>query len=883
MFSYYHSPSDSDKVFSSGLASRKSYAETSITSLSEPTPTKTLYPASYNRIISDKENYDLSGHDYHDLLEYPEDLAQELTPKQLQNILKKQIEPEVYIPPETSYPVEAIPHNESPSRILHQLNDENNNVPELLPGSESPPSPEPCKSPRAPTPSSKPKAVEHLTPRKPYLVVSPASAQDDNESILTRQTTTSDYFTYYYDYWHRKSRSKPPQLIQQSQFPTLKEPQSDTKNRDPIKVALDTSQIDNKILSEEGWSNEKNSPTRYRIPESIQDSPTPINDYDDELVMYLRKAIDKIKQKEDLKRNITPSDCDILAYLLEVLAKELKKKKSHGSLSQGIDNQSVKSTPQRDRELKKIKNILLNLERQQESLKSTLDEVERVKNLEKQKNENKELELQKEKDIKDAETKGSIKIEREKQIDTESAAFTIDNKGKSTEEAKIKALEAHNEIDAEEHRQYLLQLEAEEEKMNQIELDIEEAERQRELQAAKKLSVERSESKLSIELRSPHIVGNSNDVQKAINDVEREEVSRNLQEENAAKEQQARELEIEERLRCANEDNFSWDDNGERVFQKSYNSKDIERESREQAKIRRSKSRIAKSKRDRELRKTKQAIYESKLADRKANLKMKAELKAIKREARAKEKLEKRKAKEQARAKRNSLIVPSVNSNIFASAASENSDNEILFNQEPDNDGNQMKRNKSFKKSFKSKVQNMKKELGQDYVRHYRTSLGKRLTTNGVQNSNMIQKEYLPETPKKAEPNTPNQKNSNSGQKAEQHKPENKVKTVEPPKPAPKLSDPAPTTATTLLQPLYRYIKSYAAPKPAPKPVEDDDDYYTSDYSDVDDNLFTRPKAAPPSAPAPVIPPATETSAQLKPQTKGKLRMKMPGLTRRKK
>ncbi|ODV69003.1 hypothetical protein HYPBUDRAFT_147522 [Hyphopichia burtonii NRRL Y-1933] len=883
MFSYYHSPSDSDKLFSSGLTSRKSYAETSITSLSEPTPTKTLYPASYNRIISDKENYDLSGHDYHDLLEYPEDLAQELTPKQLQNILKKQIEPEVYIPTETSYPVEAIPHNKSPSRILHQLNDENNNVPEFLPESESPPSPEPCKSPRAPTPTSKPKAVEPLTPRKPYLVVSPASAQDDNESILTRQTTASDYFTYYYDYWHRKSHSKPPHLIQQSQFPTLKEPQIDTKNRDPIKVALDTSRNENKILSEERLSNEKNSPTRYRIPESIQASPTPMNDYDDELVMYLRKAIDKIKQKEDLKRNITPSDCDILAYLLEVLAKELKKKKSHGSLSQGIDNQSVKSTPRRDRELKKIKNILLNLERQQKSLKATLEELERVKNLEKQKDENKELELQKEKDIKDAETKNSIEIEREKQMDAESAAFTIDNKGKSTEEAKVKALEAQNEIDAEEHRQYLLQLEAEEEKMNQIELDIEEAERQRELQAAEKLSVERAESKLSIELRSPHIVGNSNDIQKASNDVEREEVSRNLQEENADKEQQARELEIEERLRCANEDNFSWDDGGERVFQKSYNSKDIERESREQAKIRRSKSRIAKSKRDRELRKTKKAIYESKLADRKANLKMKAELKTIKREARAKEKLEKRKAKEEARAKRNSLIVPSVNSNIFASAASENSDNEILFNQELDNNENQLKRSKSFKKSFKSKVQTMKKELGQDYVRHYRTSMGKKLITNGVQNSNMIEKEYRPETPKEAEPKTPSQKDPNSGQKAEQHKPENKVKTVEPPRPARKLNDPAPTSATTLLQPLYRYIKSYVAPKPAPKPVEDDDDYYTSDYSDVDDNLFARPKAVPVPAPAPVPPPTTDNSAQLKPLRKGKLRMKMPGLTRRKK
>lgn len=882
MFSYYHSPSDSDKLFSSGLTSRKSYAETSITSLSEPTPTKTLYPASYNRIISDKENYDLSGHDYHDLLEYPEDLAQELTPKQLQNILKKQIEPEVYIPTETSYPVEAIPHNESPSRILHQLNDENN-VPEFLPESESPSSPEPCKSPRAPTPTSKPKAVEPLTPRKPYLVVSPASAQDDNESILTRQTTTSDYFTYYYDYWHRKSHSKPPQLIQQSKFPTLKEPQNDTKNRDPIKVALDTSRNENKILSEERLSNEKNGPTRYRIPEPIQASPTPINEYDDELVMYLRKTIDKIKQKEDLKRNITSSDCDILAYLLEVLAKELKKKKSHGSLSQGVDNQSVKSTPQRDRELKKIKNILLNLERQQKSLKATLEEVERVKNLEKQKDENKELELQKEKDIKDAETKKSIEIEREKQMDAESAAFTIDDKRKSTEEAKVKVLEAQNEIDAEEHRQYLLQLEAEEEKMNQIELDIEEAERQRELQAAEKLSVEIAESKLSIELRSPHIVGNSNDIQKASNDVEREEVSRNVQEENAAKEQQARELGIEERLRCANEDNFSWDDGGERVFQKSYNSKDIERESREQAKIRRSKSRIAKSKRDRELRKTKKAIYESKLADRKANLKMKAELKTIKREARAKEKLEKRKAKEEARAKRNSLIVPSVNSNIFASAASENSDNEILFNQELDNNENELKRSKSFKKSFKSKVQTMKKELGQDYVRHYRTSMGKKLITNGVQNSNMIEKEYRPEAPKEAEPKTPNQKDPNSGQKAEQHKPENNVKTVEPPEPAPKLNDPAPTAAAKLLQPLYRYIKSYVAPKPAPKPVEDDDDYYTSDYSDVDDNLFARPKAVPVPAPAPVPPPTTGNSAQLKPLRKGKLRMKMPVLTRRKK
>lgn len=201
---------------------------------------------------------------------------------------------------------------------------------------------------------------------------------------------------------------------------------------------------------------------------------------------------------------------------------------------------------------------------------------------------------------------------------------------------------------------------------------------------------------------------------------------------------------------------------------------------------------------------------------------------------------------------------------VFVSNSSDDSDDEALLEFLPDQTKQDMSKNKNYKKLWKRKLKDLKKELGQDYIKSYQENvIGKeKLKQKKDKNRNSMDSNeeavvesttvapVVKSSPKK-KTNKLEELDFNDGYNDDLSSSDDEPVS----KPPDRGYGPNPN-----FNPVWKYVLSWLVyePPPPPPPNYDADEYDTSDFSDVEEDAFAQKKN---------IEPPTNNASEKKPQS----------------
>lgn len=197
-------------------------------------------------------------------------------------------------------------------------------------------------------------------------------------------------------------------------------------------------------------------------------------------------------------------------------------------------------------------------------------------------------------------------------------------------------------------------------------------------------------------------------------------------------------------------------------------------------------------------------------------------------------------------------------SDIFVTNSSDDSDDEALIENLPDEAKQDLKKNKNYKKLWRKKLKLIKKELGQDYIKTYHENINGKEKYKNKKNQpegQLVESKALsPGSPPKKKSNKIEELDFDDGYNDESLSSDDDI--------AFNNAGPGPSPA---FNPVWNYVLSWLVyDTPAPQVNMDADEYDTSDFSDIEDDAFAHRD--------PVMAKAIASGAIKAPAPRGKLR-----------